>query len=59
MDTHKEYIYKQRFYPIPVRGGRWVELWNLGVEAEKIWWKYLCESHRDWFEREGVSNGCK
>jgi len=46
MDAGKEYIYKQRFYPIGVRGGKWVKLWNWGVEAERLWWKYLCEASR-------------
>ncbi len=39
MDTSKEYIYKQRFYPIPVCGGKWVELWNMCNENEKLRWE--------------------
>ena len=32
--------YTPRFYPLGIRGGRWVELWNMGVEVQREWDKY-------------------
>ena len=54
-----EYI--QRFYPIPVRGGKWVDLWNMGVEVERMWWRFAieCQKARVDYEWEKIQENQK